>query len=257
MSNKRLDGKIAFLTGGNSGIGLATAKEFAEQGATVVILARSQEKANKALSEIGGDSEAVIGDVTDLGSLEEAYSMIRDKYGKLDVVFANAGIVPATPLGEVSVSDFDRMSDVNFKGTFFTVQYAFPLLTKGASVILVSSCLDEMGTESYSLYNATKAAIRSLARSLTPDLARKGARINVLSPGPIDTPVLENSGMSGEQIEKHNQAFADILAAGRVGRPEEMAKTALFLASDDSTFMFGSEVQADGGMNQMRMPMQW
>ncbi|QDU32494.1 Glucose 1-dehydrogenase 1 [Poriferisphaera corsica] len=254
---KRLDGKIAFLTGGNSGIGLATAKEFAKQGATVVILARSQEKADRALAEIGGESEAVIGDVTDLGSLEIAYSMIREKYGRLDIVFANAGIVPTTPLGEVSVSDFDQMSDVNFKGTFFTVQYAFPLLTNNASVILVSSCLDEMGAENYSLYNATKAAIRSLARSLTPDLARKGARINVLSPGPIDTPVLENSGMSDEQIHTHKQAFANVLAAGRVGEPEEMAKTALFMASDDSSFMFGSEIQADGGMNQMRIAMQW
>ena len=253
----KLNGKIAFVTGGNSGIGLATAKEFAEQGATVVILARSQEKADHALAVIGGKSEAVIGDVTDLSSLELAYSMIRDKYGQLDIVFANAGIVPMTTLGKVRESDFNQIIDVNFKGTYFTVQYAFPLLTQGTSVILVSSCLDEMGAEHYSLYNATKAAIRSLARSLTPDLARKGARINVLSPGPIDTPVLENAGMSEEQIEKQQQAFSNILAAGRMGRPEEMAKTALFLASDDSSYMFGSEVQADGGMNQTRMAMQW
>lgn len=247
-----LANKVVFITGGNSGIGLASAQEFAAQGARVVVLARSQDKADKALAQIGGHATAVVGDVGDLRSLKSAFDVIGDMYGRIDVLMTSAGIVPISVLGETEESTFDDIFGVNVKGTFFAVQYAVPLFRKGASVILVCSCVHEMGSQNYALYNATKAAVRSLARSLTPDLAPMGVRVNVLSPGPIYTPVLENSGLSSEQIETVRKTFNQRLAAGRVGQPEEMARVALFLASDDSSYMYGSDVQADGGMNQVR-----
>lgn len=249
---QRLKDKVAFITGGNSGIGLETAKEFALQGATVAILARTQEKADQAIAEIGNSASAFIGDVTDLNSLKACYKGLEDKYGKVDIVFANAGIGKPTPLIGTDEATFDHTVNVNFKGVFFTVKYAFPLLSDGASVILVSSCLDEMGVEGYSVYSATKAAVRSLARSFTPDLKKIGARINVLSPGPVMTPIEEKAGFSTEDVEAHREMFTKALSAGRMGNPEEMAKVALFLASDDSSFLYGSEIQADGGMNQTR-----
>ncbi|MCY4385075.1 MAG: SDR family oxidoreductase [Nitrospinae bacterium] len=248
----KLANKVAFITGGNSGIGLASAQEFAAQGARVVILARSREKADKALAQISGNASAVVGDVCDLKSLKTVIDGIRETHGRIDVLMTSAGIVPASVLGETGESTFDDIFNVNVKGTFFAVQYAMPLLVEGASVILVCSCVHEMGSQGYALYNSTKAAVRSLARSITPDLAPMGVRVNVLSPGPIYTPVLENSGLSTESIEAVRETFSGRLAAGRVGQPEEMAKLALFLASDDSSYMYGSDVQADGGMNQVR-----
>lgn len=251
---QRLKNKIAFITGGNSGIGLASAQEFAAQGARVIILARTQAKADEALAQIDGDAAALIGDVSDLPSLRAAFDSIAEDYGRLDIVMASAGIAPPGMFAELGEGEFDHVFDVNVKGSFFTVQYALPLLAKGGSVILVSSCLNEMGMEGFSLYNASKAAIRSLARSLTPDLTKIGVRINVLSPGPVRTQVLEKTGMTAEQIKTQYAVFGEVLAAGRAGRPEEMAKTALFLASEDSSFMYGAEIQADGGMNQTRWP---
>ncbi|MEP3431364.1 MAG: SDR family oxidoreductase [Roseibium sp.] len=250
----RLENKVAFITGGNSGIGLESAREFAAEGADVVILARSQEKADQALAEIGGSATAVIGDVSDLGSLKAAYDVIKQKFGHLDIVMANAGIAKPGVLNDADEAHFDAIFDVNAKGTFFTVKYALPLLREGSSVILVSSSLSEMGMEGFSVYNASKAAIRSFARSLTLDLTRIGARINVLSPGPISTDVLEKAGLTGDQIDAQHAVFDKVLAAGRVGRPEEMAKAALFLASDDSSYLYGADLAADGGMNQTRWP---
>lgn len=250
----RLKNKTAFITGGNSGIGLASAQEFAAQGANVAILARTQEKADIALAQIDGDATAFIGDVSDLASLKAAYQSISEKFGHLDIVMASAGIAPPGQFSDISAADFDQIFDVNVKGSFFTVQYALPLLREGSSVILVSSSLNEMGMEGFSVYNASKAAIRSLARSLTLDLTKIGARINVLSPGPVKTEVLEKAGMTEQQIEAQYAIFDKVLAAGRAGRPIEMAKTALFLASDDASYMYGAEIQADGGMNQTRWP---
>ena len=251
MSN-RLEGKVAVITGGNSGIGLATAKEFAHQGAQVVLLVRTQEKLDKALTEIGHHAVGYIGDVTDLNSIESLYTNVAKEFGKVDIVFASAGVVGPTILEDTDDAAFSRIADINFKGSFFTVKYAMPYLNKGASVILVSSCLNEMGMEGISVYNATKAAVRSLARSFTPELMKVGARVNVLSPGPVETPVHTNRGLSDEEAAEVWDMFASKLPAGRVGTPQEMAKTALFLASDDSSFMFGSDLQADGGMNQVR-----
>ncbi|KZK92740.1 General stress protein 39 [Pseudovibrio sp. Ad5] len=253
MSN-RLANKVAFITGGNSGIGLATAKAFVAEGANVVILARTQAKVDQAVAKISKNAMGVVGDVADLPSLRRAFEQVKEVYGRIDVVFANAGVAPATPLIETGAEQLDRVFDVNFKGAFFTVQYALPLLAPEASVVLVGSCISEMGTAGYSAYAASKAAVRSLARTLTPDLYEIGARINVLSPGPIDTPALSNGGLTDEQVKATNEAFGNLLAAGRVGQPEEMAAVAVFLASSESSFMRGADVQADGGMNQIRLP---
>lgn len=250
--SQKLAGKVAFITGGSSGIGLACAKEFAAQGAAVVILARSRDKADHALAQIGGRTSAFVGDVADLESLKAALDGVRVTHGRLDILVTSAGIVPASVLGATEESTFDHIFNVNVKGTFFAVQYALPLLAKGGSVILVGSCVHEMGSRDYALYNATKAAVRSLARSLTPDLAPRGVRLNVLSPGPVYTQVLENAGLSAGDIAGVRQSFVERLPAGRVGNPQEMAKVALFLASDDSSYLYGSDVQADGGMNQVR-----
>ena len=251
---QRLANKIAFITGGNSGIGLASAKEFAAQGASVIILARTQAKADKALAEIGENAAAFIGDVSDLESLKAAYRGIKEKYGRLDIVLANAGIAPPSSFADADVEHFDSIFDVNVKGSYYTVQYALPLLAKGSSVILVSSSLSEMGMAGFSVYNASKAAIRSFARSLSLELVHLGARINVLSPGPIRTDVLEKAGLTAEQITAQHGVFEKVLVAGRAGEPEEMAKAALFLASDDSSYLYGADLQADGGMNQTRWP---
>ena len=250
--SKRLEGKVAVITGGNSGIGLATAKEFAKQGAIVALLIRTQEKIDTAVKEIGENAKGYLGDVTDSKALKSLYENVATDFGGVDIVFASAGKFEETHLADTDEDLFMQLVDVNYKGTFFTVKYAVPHLRMGASVILVSSCLDEMGMEGGSVYNSTKAAVRSLGRSFTPELARIDARINVLSPGPIETPIHTSRGLSQEESDGVWNMFAERLPAGRVGQVEEMAKTALFLASDDSSFMYGSEIQADGGMNQVR-----
>lgn len=250
----RLENKVAFITGGNSGIGLASAKAFVAEGAKVALLVRDQAKADAAIAEIGEGARAFIGDVANLASLKRAFDDVKDIYGHLDVVLASAGIAPPSALADATPDYVDRIFDVNFKGAFFTVQYALPLLAKDASVVLVGSCVADMGSAGFSVYSASKAAVRGLARSLTPDLYAVGARINVLSPGPVDTQVLSKAGLNDEQVDATNEMFGRLLAAGRVGQPEELAAGAVFLASSDSSFMRGSDVQMDGGMNQVRMP---
>jgi NAD(P)-dependent dehydrogenase (short-subunit alcohol dehydrogenase family) len=249
---RRLEGKVAVITGGNAGIGLASAKEFVNQGAKVAILARSQDKLDKALADIGKDAVGFLGDVADLASLKAFYEEVAGHFGKIDIVFANAGIADRGFLEEVDEEHFDRMVDVNFKGAFFTVQYALPYLREGASIVLTSSCLDEMGMASVPIYSATKAAVRSLARSLTPSLNKLGVRINVLSPGPVTTEIEKKSGVPVEEVEAYQNSIGSMLAAGRMGHVDEMAAVAVFMASDESSFMYGSEIQADGGMNQTR-----
>ncbi|SDJ17278.1 NAD(P)-dependent dehydrogenase, short-chain alcohol dehydrogenase family [Ferrimonas sediminum] len=250
--NNKLENKVVAITGGNTGIGLESAKVFAAQGAKVAILARSQEKLDAALAEIGDSAIGFIGDVRDLPSLEAFFACVEKRIGKVDVLFANAGLSTPAPLEETDEALFDLHSDVNFKGAFFTVKSALPHLNQGASVVLTSSCLDEMGVTGLSVYSATKAAVRSLARSFTPELKKYGARINVLSPGPVITDIEKKAGASEEEISGFRSMFAERLPAGRMGQVHEMASVALFLASDDSSFMYGAEVQADGGMNQTR-----
>jgi NAD(P)-dependent dehydrogenase (short-subunit alcohol dehydrogenase family) len=247
----RLEGKTAVITGGNSGIGLATAKRFAAEGAAVFITGRRPEELNKAVAAIGSNARAVHGDVSNLDDLDRLFATVRAERERIDVLFANAGLGATAPIGAVTEASFDLVFDVNVKGTLFTVQKALPLMKAGGSIILTGSTTGSMGTPAFSVYSATKAAIRNFARSWALDLKTTGIRVNVLSPGPTATPGLLNGlARSGQQ----DALIAGLIAqtpVGRMGRPEETAAVALFLASDDSSFMTGSEVFVDGGMAQV------
>jgi NAD(P)-dependent dehydrogenase (short-subunit alcohol dehydrogenase family) len=247
----RLDGKITVITGGNSGIGLATAKRFVAEGADVVITGRRQAELETAVKAIGGGVLAVQGDIANLKDLDRLFDKVKSAKGRIDVLFANAGLGAMAPLGMISEESFDTVFDVNVKGTLFTVQKALPLLTAGSSIILTGSTTGVTGTQAFSVYSASKAAIRNFARSWAVDLKGSGIRVNVLSPGPTETPGLMN-GL--ERSGMKNEIVAGLIAGtalGRMGNPEETAAVALFLASDDSSFMTGSEVFVDGGLAQI------
>jgi NAD(P)-dependent dehydrogenase (short-subunit alcohol dehydrogenase family) len=247
----RLEGKTAVVTGGNSGIGLATAKRFAAEGAVVFITGRRQEELNKAVAAIGPGVNAVQGDVSNLDDLDRLFATVRAERGRLDVLFANAGLGEMAPLGAITESSFDLVFDVNVKGTLFTVQKALPLMKTGGSIILTGSTTGTMGSPAFSVYSATKAAIRNFARCWALDLKTTGIRVNVLSPGATATPGLLNGlARSGRQDVLISGLIAQT-PIGRMGRPEEIAAAALFLASDDSSFMTGSEMFVDGGMAQV------
>jgi NAD(P)-dependent dehydrogenase (short-subunit alcohol dehydrogenase family) len=247
----RLEGKIAVITGGNSGIGLAAAKRFVAEGAEVFVTGRRQDELDKAVEAIGSRVTAVQGDVSNLDDLDRLFAIVRAEKGRMDILFANAGLGARAPIGEISEASFDQVFDVNVKGTLFTVQKALPLMGSGGSIILTGSTTGSMGAQAFSVYSATKAAIRNFARSWALDLKMTGIRVNVLSPGPTATPGLLNGlARSGQK----DALIAGLIAqtpAGRMGRPEETAAAALFLASDDSSFMTGSEVFVDGGMAQV------
>jgi NAD(P)-dependent dehydrogenase (short-subunit alcohol dehydrogenase family) len=247
----RLEGRIAVITGGHSGIGLAAAKRFVAEGAQVFVTGRRQSELDKAVEAIGPGVTAVQGDVSSLDDLDRLFATVGAEGGRIDVLFANAGLGAMAPLGNISEASFDQVFDVNVKGTLFTVQKALPLMRSGGSIILTGSTTGSMGTPAFSVYSASKAAIRNLARSWALDLKMTGIRVNVLSPGPTATPGLLNGlARTGQQDALVSGLIAQI-PAGRMGRPEETAAVALFLASDDSSFMTGSEVFADGGMAQV------
>ncbi|NLS15938.1 glucose 1-dehydrogenase [Rhizobium sp. P40RR-XXII] len=247
---RRLEGKIAVITGGNSGIGLATAKRFVVEGAEIFITGRRQEELDRAVEEIGSGVTAVQGDVSRLDDLDRLFAAVRAKSGRIDVLFANAGLGKLTPLGTIDEASFDLTFDVNVKGTLFTVQKALPLMQAGGSIILTGSTTGSTGTPAFSVYSATKAAIRNFARSWALDLRGTGIRVNVLSPGATETPGLKGLVKAGEE-DALLESFASQIPLGRVGHPEETAAVALFLASDESSFMTGSEVFVDGGDAQV------
>ncbi|XCW69042.1 SDR family oxidoreductase [Kosakonia cowanii] len=239
------------ITGGSTGIGLASAIRFAAEGARVYIAGRRQAEIDKAIAKIGHGATGIRCDVSSLADLDHLYAQIKSEAGQLDILFANAGLGTFAPLGEISEADFDHMFGVNVKGTLFTVQKALPLMGAGGSIILTGSTTGSMGTPAFSIYSATKAAIRNFARSWALDLKGTGIRINVLSPGGTETPgLLDLFGASG-QSEALLAGLAAQTPLGRIGRPEETAAVALFLASDESSFMTGSEVFVDGGMAQV------
>ena len=247
----KLEGKIALVTGGNSGIGLATAKQFVNEGAYVFITGRRQQELDAAVKEIGKNVTAVKGDVANLDDLDRLFAQIKRDKGKLDVVFANAGVAAYAPLGRITEEHFDTHFNINVKGVLFTVQKALPLLSDGGSIILNASIVASKGFPANSVYSATKAALRSFARTWTMDLKDRRIRVNAVSPGPIETPGLKNLLASSDVGEQRANAMSSGVPLGRLGRPDEIAKAVVFLASDDSSYVTGTELFVDGGFAQV------
>jgi len=247
----KLDGKVAVVTGGNSGIGLATAKRFAAEGARVVVTGRRREQLDAAVAEIGHGAIGVQGDVSKLADLDRLYDVVKKEHGRVDVLFANAGGGTFAPLGAITEEQFDKEFGINVKGLLFTVQKALPLFTDGGSIILNASIVSIKGMPAFSVYSATKAAVRSFARTWTVDLKERKIRVNALSPGPIDTPGVDGLVDSPEEARQFKAAMASQVPLGRVGEPDEIAKAAVFLASDDSSYVTGVELFVDGGMAQV------
>ena len=250
MGNK-LEGKIAVITGGNSGIGLATAKRFVSDGAYVFITGRRQNELDATVSEIGKNVTGIQGDVSNLADLDRLYTTVKDQKGHLDILFANAGIGEFAPLGEISEAHFDKIFGINVKGVLFSVQKALPLFQDGGSIILNASIAASKGMEALSVYSATKAAVRSFARTWTVDLKHRKIRVNAVSPGPIDTPGVKGLAQSKEEIEQLKKSLITSVPMGRMGSPDEIAKVVSFLASDESSFVTGIELFVDGGMAQI------
>jgi NAD(P)-dependent dehydrogenase (short-subunit alcohol dehydrogenase family) len=247
----KLEGKVAVITGGNSGIGLATAKEFKEQGARVVITGRDQQSLDEAKREIGGDVLAVRSDASSLTEIDKLFDAVSERFGHIDVLFINAGVGKFVPVEAVTEEWFDSVMDTNFKGAYFTIQKALPLLNDNASIILNGSINAHIGMPNSSVYAASKAALLTLARTLSAELVGRGIRVNAISPGPIATTILNRLGLPAEVLEQTEKSLKEQIPMKRFGRPEEIAKTVLFLASSDSSFLLGTEIVADGGMSQL------
>jgi NAD(P)-dependent dehydrogenase (short-subunit alcohol dehydrogenase family) len=247
----RLDGKVSLVTGGTSGIGLATANALAKEGAYVYITGRRERELTTAVQQIGGNATGVRGDVSNARDLDRLFSQIRDEKGRLDILFANAGIARYATLGNITEELYDSIFNVNVKGVLFTVQKALPLMPDGASIILNASVVGSKGLSSNSVYSATKASIRSFARTWTTDLKHRAIRVNAISPGTIDTPGLSDLLASAEAGEQRRKMVASAIPLGRFGRPDEVAKAVVFLASDESSYITGSEIFVDGGFAQV------
>jgi NAD(P)-dependent dehydrogenase (short-subunit alcohol dehydrogenase family) len=247
----RLTGKVAVVTGGNSGIGLATAQLFREEGAKVAISGRDQKTLDEAVKKIGGDVLAVRADVSKLGDLDKFYKAVAQKFGKIDIIFANAGIAKFVPFADSTEALFDETFDINVKGVYFTIQKALPLLNDGASIIINSSVVNETGAAAASIYAATKAAVRSFARTLTTELVDRGIRVNVVSPGPITTPIFGRTGLPQEVVDEFARDIKTKVPMKRFGKPEEVADAVLFLASGASSYITGVDINVDGGLGQV------
>src|SRR6204780_3449042 len=249
---KNLEGKIAVVTGGSSGIGLATAKRFVDEGAYVFITGRRQNELDAAVKQIGRNITGVQGDVAKLADIDKLYAAVKEQKGKLDVVFANAGIGELAPIGQITEEHFDKQFDVNVKGLLFTVQKALRLLQDGGSIVLNASIVSITGNPAFSVYSATKAAVRSFARTWSVDLKDRRIRVNAISPGIIPTPGYNTSlGMTQEQVDQFVQSSIGNIPLGRPGTTDEIAKAVLFLASDDSSYVTGIELFVDGGLAQI------
>ena len=247
----KLEGKIAVVTGGTSGIGLATAKRFVAEGAVVFITGRRQAELDRAAEEIGPNAVAVRADSSNLTDLDRLYSRVKMEKGRIDILFANAGIGEFATLGEITEEHYGKMFNTNVKGVLFTVQKAVPLFRDGGSIILNASTVASMGTPAFGVYSATKAAVRNFARSWILDLADRHIRVNVVSPGPIATPGLDGLTETEEQARQFKAGMVADIPLGRLGAPDEVAKAVVFLASDDSSFVTGIELFVDGGSAQI------
>jgi NAD(P)-dependent dehydrogenase (short-subunit alcohol dehydrogenase family) len=245
------EGKIAVITGGNSGIGLATAQRLVAEGAYVFITARRQSELDTAIKLIGKNVTAVQGDVSNLADLDRLYATVKQQKGRIDILFANAGGGEFAPLGAITEAHYDKTFNANVKGLLFTVQKALPLFTNGGSVILNASIVSIKGTPALSVYSATKAAVRSFARTWIQDLRDRKIRVNTVSPGPIDTPGLNGLGKNAEETAQFKATMASAVPMGRIGTSDEIAKAVSFLASDDASFITGIELFVDGGMAQV------
>ena len=244
----RLKGKKALITGGSSGIGLATAIAFNKEGAKILISGRNKFSLEKACKKIGDDSSFVVADVSNVLQINSLFSEAAKYLAQIDVLVVNAGVAKVASVEETSEAIFDEIVNTNLKGTYFTVQKAIPLLSKGASIILVSSALGNVGANGLSVYGATKAGIRSLSRSFSSEFLEKEIRVNTLSPGPTETPIFERMGSDPEQLDRH---IKEDIPVQRMGTPKEIARAAVFLATSDSSYMLGSELVVDGGHSQI------
>lgn len=244
----RLENKVAVITGGNSGIGLATARLFKAEGAKVIITARNAKRLAETKAELGDEFEILQADVANIDELDSFFSQIGEKYGKIDTLFLNAGVALFAPLEALDEATFDKLYNINVKGVFFGVQKALPYLKEGSSVILNTSIANQVGMPNSSAYGATKAAVRSLARTLSGELIGRGIRVNAVSPGPIETPIYGKMGLPEEAVNELAAGIISQVPLGRFGRADEVAQTALFFASDSSSFIVGAELEVDGGM---------
>jgi NAD(P)-dependent dehydrogenase (short-subunit alcohol dehydrogenase family) len=247
----KLNGKIALITGGSTGIGLATAKLFQEEGAQVILTGRNSAGIAAAQKELGPGALAIASDTSNLKEIKTLIETIRQKFGRIDILFANAGIARFQAFGEIEESFFDEHFNINVKGLFFTVQAALPLVPSGGSVLLTASVVSRKGFSGSSVYSATKAAVRSFGRTLATELAPRGIRVNTLSPGPIETPLFDKMGLPADAVGQMREGFGNSVALKRLGTVDEMARAALFLCSDDASYVVGAELFADGGLAEL------
>jgi len=247
----KLDGKIALITGGSTGIGLASAKLFQEEGAQVIVTGRNAASIAEAQKELGPGVLAIASDTSKLKDIAALIEVVKQKFGRIDILFANAGIARFQPFGEIDEAFFDDHFNINVKGLYFTVQAALPLIPGGGAVLLTASVVSKKGFAGSSVYSATKAAVRSFGRTLATELAPRGIRVNTISPGPVTTPIFAKMGMSEEAIGEMHKGMAQTVALKRMGTSEEIAKAALFLASDDASLIVGAELFVDGGLAEL------
>jgi NAD(P)-dependent dehydrogenase (short-subunit alcohol dehydrogenase family) len=247
----QLNGKTALITGGTSGIGLATAKAFQQLGAKVAITGQNVDRLNQAVNELGKEVVPIHADVRSLADIEAMVTTVKEKFRKLDTLFVNAGITKLAPMGDVTAEFIDETMDVNFKGAFFTIQKAVSIMPQGSTIVINTSVNNQMGMLGSSIYAASKAGLRSLTRTLAAELIGQGIRVNAVSPGPISTPIYGKLGIPQQQLQEFAQQIQQQIPMHRFGEPDEIAKAVVFLASDDSSFVLGEEIVVDGGWTQL------